>query len=60
MDLPTKLAQMQKMSQMKLEKLRKESEASQLEGCSFRPEIHPVKQGVYSQHGLSQYASPIR
>ena len=61
-DIPTKLAQMQKLSRLKLEKLRRESEDSKLEGCSFQPQVSPIKKGVYSgrPQASSQFSSPIR
>ncbi len=55
-DLVTKLLQLQKLSQAKLEKLRRESENAKLEGCSFRPQISPVKDGIYD----AKFSSPIR
>ena len=59
-DLPTKLFHMKKVSNAKIERMRRKSEDAKLEECSFRPQISPIPSAAYNSVRDPNFISPIR
>jgi len=57
-DLVTKLMQLQKLAEAKIEKLRAENENAKVAGCTFKPQLSTIKAGVFNEN--SNLTSPIR